>query len=208
MNNKRIARELIKIAKELVADYKYDPKHKHRPSGGGNWQRTEKGWSTDGNKDPKHRSFKQKTEDWIVNKMDNFFDKKEKQIGDKAHEWSENFQKGLMKPKTSSKIAKEVGAGTWSLPKNNSDVNKIVKYIKKMAKGEEPVEGREITDIFYNLIGDDNLFDKLRTEKEYYLKDCANTIIDEIKRMIKDGEQSFTKKEYYNNLISILKKFH
>ena len=47
MNKKMIARELVMMAKNLVADeadYKYDPDHKHKPQGGG-WEKTEKGWS-------------------------------------------------------------------------------------------------------------------------------------------------------------------
>ena len=42
-----IACELIKLAKAVKADgedYRYDPEHKHKPTGGG-WQKTEKGWT-------------------------------------------------------------------------------------------------------------------------------------------------------------------
>lgn len=47
MDRGRIASELLRIAKVLLAvkdyEYVYDPDHKKRPSGGG-WQKTEKGW--------------------------------------------------------------------------------------------------------------------------------------------------------------------
>ena len=41
----RIAKELLKIARELIADsdYIYDPDHKKKPAGG--YHKTEKGWS-------------------------------------------------------------------------------------------------------------------------------------------------------------------
>lgn len=68
-----IASELIKIAEELIATdadtYKYDPEHKNKPDGG-NWHKTEEGWSsvqethkkvneqsTDGNKHTKAWSW-------------------------------------------------------------------------------------------------------------------------------------------------------
>lgn len=48
MNKKMIARELVLVAKKLIAEdkdgYVYDPDHKHKPKGGG-WVKTNKGWS-------------------------------------------------------------------------------------------------------------------------------------------------------------------
>ena len=48
MNKKMIARELVLVAKKLIAEdkdgYVYDPDHKHKPKGGG-WEKTERGWS-------------------------------------------------------------------------------------------------------------------------------------------------------------------
>jgi len=49
MNKKMIARELVLVAKKLIAEdkdgYVYDPDHKHKPKGGG-WEKTERGWTT------------------------------------------------------------------------------------------------------------------------------------------------------------------
>ena len=45
MNKEIIAKELVIIAKSLLADdyqYQYDPKHESRPAS--NWEKTEKGW--------------------------------------------------------------------------------------------------------------------------------------------------------------------
>ena len=45
MKNQKIAKELLRMAKELLAEeyqYQYDPKHESRPAG--NWEKTEKGW--------------------------------------------------------------------------------------------------------------------------------------------------------------------
>lgn len=45
MENAKIAKELLRMAKDLMAEdyqYHYDPKHEHRPAG--NWEKTEKGW--------------------------------------------------------------------------------------------------------------------------------------------------------------------
>ena len=46
------ARELLRAAKAILADYSYiyDPKHMNRPYGG-SWEKTEKGWSR--NKSPR-----------------------------------------------------------------------------------------------------------------------------------------------------------
>ena len=48
MNKRLVARELLLIAKNLIAEdknkYIYDPDHKHKPQGGG-WEKTEKGWT-------------------------------------------------------------------------------------------------------------------------------------------------------------------
>ena len=55
MDNKKIASELMKVARLFISldhDYLYDPKHEHKPSGSG-WERTEKGWSKGGTEDPK-----------------------------------------------------------------------------------------------------------------------------------------------------------
>ena len=93
MNNKKIARELLLIAQALVADYKYDPEHRFRPSGG-QWTRTEKGWSTNG-KEPSKRNFVQKIKDKIVNKIDRGFDNFEKKLQDKAKKWTHGLQDGV-----------------------------------------------------------------------------------------------------------------
>ena len=45
VSRRLIAAALVKTAKSVLADgYRYDPDHKHKPSGGG-WTKTEKGWS-------------------------------------------------------------------------------------------------------------------------------------------------------------------
>lgn len=53
MNKKLTARELILIAKDLLADtkydYVYDPDHKNKPKGG-HWEKTKEGWSQNKNK--------------------------------------------------------------------------------------------------------------------------------------------------------------
>ena len=47
MNNNEVAKGLKVIAKAIQADsdYIYDPKHQNRPHGGGDWHKTERGWS-------------------------------------------------------------------------------------------------------------------------------------------------------------------
>ena len=47
MNNKIVAERIYALAEEIMADedYVYDPKHINRPHNGGNWHKTEKGWS-------------------------------------------------------------------------------------------------------------------------------------------------------------------
>ena len=105
------------------------------------------------------------------------------------------------------KIAKELESGIWGLPKNESDVKNIVKYIKKMKSGKKPVSSNEeITDVFYSLIGDDDLFDKLDDAKKHYLQTCAEIIIDKIKEMVKGGVDSFRDNDDYQRLVSVLKK--
>lgn len=46
--NKIVAKKIYALAEEIQADsdYVYDPQHKNRPHGGGNWHKTDKGWST------------------------------------------------------------------------------------------------------------------------------------------------------------------
>lgn len=46
--NKIVAKRIYALAEEIAADtdYVYDPTHQNKPHGGGNWHKTEKGWST------------------------------------------------------------------------------------------------------------------------------------------------------------------
>ena len=48
MNNKVIANKVKILAEEIQvdSDYVYDPSHQNRPHGGGQWYKTEKGWTT------------------------------------------------------------------------------------------------------------------------------------------------------------------
>ena len=59
MNRKMIARELVLVAKNLIAEdkdgYVYDPDHKNKPKGGG-WEKTEKGWTQNKGDDSKSKS--------------------------------------------------------------------------------------------------------------------------------------------------------
>lgn len=59
MNRKMIARELVLVAKNLIAEdedgYVYDPDHKNKPKGGG-WEKTEKGWTQNKKDDSKQES--------------------------------------------------------------------------------------------------------------------------------------------------------
>lgn len=59
MNRKMIARELVLVAKNLIAEdkdgYVYDPDHKNKPKGGG-WEKTDKGWTQNKREDSKSES--------------------------------------------------------------------------------------------------------------------------------------------------------
>ncbi len=59
MNRKMIARELVLVAKNLIAEdkdgYVYDPDHKNKPKGGG-WEKTEKGWTQNKGEDSRSKS--------------------------------------------------------------------------------------------------------------------------------------------------------
>ena len=66
----KVAREILRIAKSVLAesdyDYVYDPEHKKRPVGGG-WEKTDKGWTR--NKKEK-RDLLGRTEE-TINKLQN-----------------------------------------------------------------------------------------------------------------------------------------
>ena len=104
--NLRIARELNRIARELVAtgdyDYIYDPEHKKHPGGG--YQKTEKGWQ-------KGKQDKGSKENTSLNK----------------------FQKSLVNEANSNWDVRKLHAAehrqtpTESLDKLSSDANEIIR---------------------------------------------------------------------------------
>lgn len=64
MNNNEVAKGLKVIAKAIQADsdYIYDPKHQNRPHGGGDWHKTERGWSRKNIKKNPHKDTSE--EEW------------------------------------------------------------------------------------------------------------------------------------------------
>ena len=89
---------------------------------------------------------------------------------------------------------KVVTAGTWALPMNEANVKAIVAIYKRLKSGRLPkkLDSGPISDVLYNLLGDDELFDTLGRHTVAYCKDCA----DEIKRWVDKLQKKHQRDEY------------
>lgn len=66
MEKKNIVSRLLQVAEIIKtdSDYVYDPSHTNRPHSGGQWYRTEKGWSTYKNDYENRLNDKSESDDW------------------------------------------------------------------------------------------------------------------------------------------------
>lgn len=99
-------------------------------------------------------------------------------------------------------LAKRLTAGTWALPKNSSDVVRIVQYVRMFKQGEWPTKSRlnPICEIMQNLIGNDALHDQLDNMGEQYLRMCADAIVKHVNQLAKQPEDSFKDNKEYQAL--------
>ena len=75
------------------------------------------------------------------------------------------------------KLAKELTAGTWAIPKSLGEVKRLERMIRRMDNGNEPLPGRsDVETIFYGSFGDDELFDEIASAKRVYFMSCAEAI--------------------------------
>lgn len=104
-------------------------------------------------------------------------------------------------------VAKALTAGTWGLPKNSGDVQKIIRMVESMKQGEPPLPGKpDPADAFYELLGDDDLHDDFETEREHFYKGCANAVVRRIKSLAKDQKDSFRDPAEYDMVVALARK--
>lgn len=107
-------------------------------------------------------------------------------------------------------------AGTWSNPDTSTKANRLIHLWRLMKSGRWPtgVEG-PVNGILYSLIGDDDLYDRLDSAWNFYLKDgaqrgylaeCASLIENKIMKWAKDGKSSWKHPDAYRYIIEIAKK--
>lgn len=111
-----------------------------------------------------------------------------------------------------SKIADKI-AGTWSIPDSSIKVEKLVRIVKEMDRGNWPMgENGDINNILYDLIGDDDLYDKIdrirrsatvggMTNDDDYLKSTAKEIRKKLGEWVKGGIDSFKYPKDYEFII-------
>ena len=105
------------------------------------------------------------------------------------------------------KLAKELMAGTWSLPGGKQDIQKIVKMVKRMSNGDTPLPNEtRPEDAFYPLLGDDDLFDSFSQQRKYMYKGCAEDAIRKIRELAKAGPKNFVDEKAYENIVELAKK--
>lgn len=97
-------------------------------------------------------------------------------------------------------------AGTWSSPRSKSDVVLLVSLIKKLQSGELGTVDNPVTSPVYNLIGDDDLFDKLDSQWKYFLKDAAEQMVKKLKEWSKMKPEDWKTPETPALCAEILKK--
>jgi len=119
-----------------------------------------------------------------------------------------------MRRGTKTTVAKEIcrtrKAGTWALPKMY-DASRLVKFVKRMEKGEWPVPMNDIGDLLYPILGDDALFDQIDRAERMYLKTSANAIRARIRELAEQAAkhpEEFTDPEDGKVLQLIWDKIH
>ena len=115
------------------------------------------------------------------------------------------------------RLAKELVAGTWSLPNNPRDVDRIVKMVSNMRRGKPPLPGKtDVGSAFYRLLGDDDLYDRFDSELEWhkregygmdvYYQTCADLVRDRVKEFVKQNRKDFRSPTDYNMLVELSKR--
>ena len=104
-------------------------------------------------------------------------------------------------------VAKELIAGTWSLPTFPSHVNKISQIYNNMKSGEEPDNvWTDPKQALYPYLGDDQLFDAFEIAQKKYYKECAKALKNTVDKMVKLKEDDFRELEEYQMIQALAKK--
>ena len=103
--------------------------------------------------------------------------------------------------------AKEMTAGTWSLPRSPLHVKLLELMYKNMKGGEEPtVKKPDPHDAMYSILGDDSLFNDFDSAKRKYYKECAKAMKKRIGEFAKQDEEDFGEPKEYQSIVELAKK--
>ena len=104
-------------------------------------------------------------------------------------------------------IARELTARTWTLPEDSGDVSEIIEMVKRMKGGDAPrFDSSDPIESFGSLLGDDGLGDDFNKEEIRYYKACADAVRSCVKRMVKQGRDSFKDPNQYDMIVKLSKK--
>ena len=124
----------------------------------------------------------------------------------KVHKDYKNSTKGkermmALDPKSGATTSYEVVfEGTWAVPKSINDKNKLKDLLKKPIKLGK--EGDDASDLMYNIIGDDELFDDLYVAGKKNPNGDARPIIKKAMKRLgikEDLDEKFTRKDFDDN---------
>jgi len=92
------------------------------------------------------------------------------------------------------RISRRLMGGTWSLPRTREAAERLVKMVRRMKGGDEPVVGRsDVSVLMYPLIGDDELFDDLDRVQGEYFRSCGRLVEARVRKLAKQDEKDFNK---------------
>lgn len=192
MNKKMIARELVLVAKKLIAEdkdgYVYDPDHKNKPKGGG-WEKTEKGWSKN-NKKEKDKVKHDNVDSSSINitpedasKLQKNLEKFEKSYGRASSFYSDNFDilKETKDIKKLDYFARNGDKNTRHAIALNKNISKQIMNILSSEDDEEVrcalAENESLTpEIQYKLLNDSSKVKSSLAENKNLSKDVREKL--------------------------------